>query len=61
MSQDVNCQHCGKLLAKDQGDHLEIMNGKKAVRIYMGAAVSIDCGRCGFTMDLPQENRKKVI
>lgn len=60
MSQDVLCPRCGKLLAKDHGDYLEIVNGKKAVRIYQAVAVAIDCERCGWTHDLPYSQRKKV-
>ena len=60
MSQNVLCRKCGKLLAKDQDGFLEILNGDKAVRIYQAVAIAIDCGRCGYTTDLPISMRKRV-
>ena len=56
----IRCKKCGKALAKDQGTHLEIANGSKAVRVYQAVAVAIDCSRCGWTMDLPADKRKEV-
>ena len=44
----------------DHGDYLEIINGKKAVRIYEAVAVAFDCDRCGQTLDLPYNQQKKV-
>ncbi len=60
LPQEVRCKNCNKLLAKDQEGYLEIMNGNKAIRIYQAIAVAIDCNRCGFTLDLPVNMRKKV-
>ncbi len=58
MSQEIRCRKCGKLLAKDEGDHLEIVNGDKVIRVYQAVVVAIDCSRCGFTVDLPADKRK---
>lgn len=61
LSQEIRCRKCGKLLAKDKGEFLEIANGDKgAVRIYQAVVVAIDCRRCGRTTDLPVDKRKKV-
>ena len=60
LSYDIECDRCGKLLAIDRGSHLEIMNGKKAVRIYEAKAVAIDCSRCSATTDLPAGHQKEV-
>jgi len=49
---DITCDRCGKLLAKDDGDAIEIINGRKKVRIEEAALVEIDCARCGKTKRL---------
>jgi len=56
----ILCRKCGKKLAKDKGDHLEVMSGHRSVRIYHAVVVAIDCERCGFTLDLPVDKRKGV-
>ena len=61
MSQEIHCKKCNKLLAIDQGDYLEIMNGNKVIRIYRAVAIAIDCSRCGWTNDLPVDKRKRVV
>ena len=57
---DIRCTRCDKLLAKDKGPHLEIKNGQRAVRIFEARAVTIDCSRCGMTMDVPSAMQKPV-
>jgi len=55
MGEEIRCKKCGKLLAKDKGDVLEIMNNKKETKVYGAVAVSIDCPRCGMTVNLPHK------
>ncbi len=57
---EVRCTRCDKLLALDRIDHLEIKNGRKAVRVSGDAVVSIDCSRCGQTIEVPRALQKPV-
>lgn len=49
----VLCPKCGRKLAKDKGGVIEIVNGRKAARIYGALCVALDCDRCGKTFDIP--------
>ena len=60
MSQEILCRKCGKVLAVDHGDYIEIKKGASAVRIYGAVVVAFDCERCGATTDLPANMRKKM-
>lgn len=50
---DIQCKRCGKKLAKEDGQTIEVKNGDCKVRVYGAVAVAVQCPRCGQVIDLP--------
>lgn len=52
MTSDIRCSRCGKLLARDMGNRLEV-KGKPSMTVYAAACLGITCDRCGQRVDMP--------
>ena len=42
---DIRCKKCGKLLARTDGNRVEIKNGKRKMNVY--GIIEFICDRCG--------------
>lgn len=60
MSQEIRCRKCGRVMAVDHGDYIEIIKGASAARFYHSEVASFDCERCGSTTELPTDKRRRV-
>lgn len=51
---EIRCPRCGKLLAKDMGNRVEVESkGRPSMTVYGAACLVMTCNRCGQCVDMP--------